>query len=385
MPRLLKRAPLDSPWVTAAATALLAIAFVIALWNARGRDITRFIVLGSDSVVTAEAPAGIAVLPGAGYDGAAFYRLALDPFTGTRTAHGITLDNPAYRQQRIGYPLLVWLLSAGQAAAVPWLLVFVNVAALIALGGIGGYIARLGGAHAAWGLLVPLYPGFIYSLSRDLSEPLAAALGLGALLALLRRRDATAALLLTLAVLTRETALVIAGMAASWWLFLRLRRMPAPHRAVVFVLPAVVYAAWQAFLYTRWGVLPLSSGPGPLTFPFAEYVEAMRGSSSLRRGHRLVFTQLAYLGVMAISVLAALRASRAGAVPKLAWAAFLALTSILPRAVWIDEVGTMRILGDLHVAGATVLLLGHRTPRRVAMLTTVVVAYYVATHLVKYP
>ena len=41
-----------------------------------------------------------------GYDGQFVYRLALDPFTHAVTAHGITLDNPAYRQQRIATALL---------------------------------------------------------------------------------------------------------------------------------------------------------------------------------------------------------------------------------------------------------------------------------------
>ncbi len=40
---------------------------------------------------------------GTGYDGQFVYRLALDPFTRAVTAHGMTLDLPAYRQQRIAH------------------------------------------------------------------------------------------------------------------------------------------------------------------------------------------------------------------------------------------------------------------------------------------
>ena len=50
-----------------------------------------------------------------GYDGAFVYRLALDPFTEQPVAHGITLDNPSYRQQRIVLPLVAWLADAASA------------------------------------------------------------------------------------------------------------------------------------------------------------------------------------------------------------------------------------------------------------------------------
>ena len=64
-----------------------------------------------------------------GYDGQFAYWIARDP---RPTAAGPHLDVPAYRYQRIVYPLLAWALAAGQAAAVPWTLVLINVAAQLA-------------------------------------------------------------------------------------------------------------------------------------------------------------------------------------------------------------------------------------------------------------
>ena len=94
------------------------------------------------------------VAPTYGYDGQFFYRLALNPLNFSQTAYGITMDR-SYRYMRIGYPALTWLVSLGQHFLVPIMLVAVNVAAVGALGYLGGVFARQGGRHALAGLLMP--------------------------------------------------------------------------------------------------------------------------------------------------------------------------------------------------------------------------------------
>jgi len=61
-----------------------------------------------------------------GYDGQFAYYIARDPAGGWRYC-----DVPAYRYQRILYPLLAWALALGQPGVVPWTLVALNVAALV--------------------------------------------------------------------------------------------------------------------------------------------------------------------------------------------------------------------------------------------------------------
>src|SRR3990172_6865503 len=73
--------------------------------------------------------ADIYIHPRDGYDGQFYYRLALDPLTIERTAHGIRLDNPPYRQQRILYPVLAWLV--GRVIPVPWAMLLVNYIAML--------------------------------------------------------------------------------------------------------------------------------------------------------------------------------------------------------------------------------------------------------------
>jgi hypothetical protein len=61
-----------------------------------------------------------------GYDGQFAYFIARDLSAGCQYC-----DVPAYRCQRILYPLLAWMLALGWPEVVPWTLIGVNVAALV--------------------------------------------------------------------------------------------------------------------------------------------------------------------------------------------------------------------------------------------------------------
>jgi len=170
-------------------------------------DVTRFIDAGRSFVNPARAPGNLKIVPGSGYDGEFYYRLALDPANLHRTAFGITFDN-ASRVQRIAYSAIAWLVSGGgRVTAVPWALVTVNVLGLGAIAWLGGVIARDAKRPAVYGLLVAGYFGFLFTLGRDLTEITAATFLLAGIVALRRERPVLAGFLLAAAALSRETAL----------------------------------------------------------------------------------------------------------------------------------------------------------------------------------
>src|SRR5438105_4713537 len=217
-----------SPLAPAIAIAVCYIAFLIPLLRARDGDISRFVIAGGRNVEASKTPPGLTVTPNiGGYDGITFYRLALNPFTVEQAAHGIRLDNPPYRQQRVMYPLLVWLLALGHPTRIPWLLVIINIIGASAMAAFAGAFARKFGLHAMWGVIVPLYPGFVLTFSRDLAEIVAASFAMGAIWTFTSRRNVVAALLLTAAVLTRETTLLLAVALAAAWI---IERVPPRHR-----------------------------------------------------------------------------------------------------------------------------------------------------------
>ncbi|MDA8386174.1 MAG: hypothetical protein M0Z88_07940, partial [Actinomycetota bacterium] len=116
------------------------------------------VVAGSNFVTAAQVPVHLPVLPGAGYDGQFYFRIALAPFDFARHAFGVTLDG-AFRLQRVGYPLVAWLLSFGSAHLLLYALPLANLAALAGLAWVLAKFAIASGKHPLFGLLVALYPG----------------------------------------------------------------------------------------------------------------------------------------------------------------------------------------------------------------------------------
>ena len=354
-----RRDRLDRPLATVLAAGLLYLLFLSLLLARVGGDASTFVTAGDRLADPARTPPGLSVRAGSnGYDGQFFYRLALDPWPSDPTGRGITLDNPPYRQQRLLYPLLAGALALGQPLALPWTLIGVNLTALLALAWLAGALAQRLGRHALEGLLLALYPGFLFSLARDLPEPLEAAWLLGAALAWRSGRCWLAGGLLTLAVLTRETALLAAGC----WLLAALLGTSGPlrdrlRRSGPLLLPLAAGLLWQAALLWRWGRLPLRTGllglAPPLAGPLAFLGLIARFETPLAWAWLAELPLLAGLGVLTAS---ALRGSAARGGEKLAWGAYGLLGISLTPFIWAEDWAFMRALTGAGLFGGIVLL-----------------------------
>jgi hypothetical protein len=172
---------------------------------------------------------------GWGYDGEFYFRLAKAPFSRAPVVAGIRFDFPSYRQQRIGYPLLVWVAGLGRFTAP--LLLIVNVASLGILVWLGMLIAVELGRDDWWGLSFVVFPGFAVTLMFDLAEIVAAALVLAATLLILRNKPWSSIPFLIAAGLTRETTLVLPLAAFLVW------------RKGRWLIPPAVVASWDVVVW----------------------------------------------------------------------------------------------------------------------------------------
>ncbi len=153
-----------------------------------------------------------------GYDGQFAYAIAVNPLGAAPL-----LDDPAYRYQRILYPMLARAMALGQPGLVPWTLIALNILALT-LGTelLGRHLLRRG-LGPWYGLLFVLWVGQWFSLRFDLQEPLSLALALAALALLDRDRVWLAALTFGLGGLTKDIALLFClGAAASTFMSRRI-------------------------------------------------------------------------------------------------------------------------------------------------------------------
>jgi hypothetical protein len=215
-PRVLQRERslrIRSPWVVAA---IVAAFYTLLIMPGLVGNPYQFINIGRQFHSKATSSVAIAhskpIDHKIGYDGQFYYFLAVDP------KHGRDyMDAPGVIYSRIGYPMVVRALSAGQPSIIPYTMVLVNI--LAAIGGtlaIAVFLKRRG-LPPTLALLYGFFPGLAMAVLRDLTEPLAFGLAAAGLLAFNPRskwRLLVSASLFGLAMLTRETVALFPAILA---------------------------------------------------------------------------------------------------------------------------------------------------------------------------
>jgi len=346
---------------------------VVRLLRLADGDIGYFVLAGTEFT---DASAGLPLLDGAGYDGQFFHRLAVNPFDAGDRVAGTVLDS-SWRAARIGYPLLAWIVGLSGVPA-SWALVIVNLAAVTALGVLGGRIARSVGRDAIWGLLLPLYYGFAFSIARDLSEVVATTALVGGVALGMNRRHVVAGLCFSLAVLSRETmvaAVLVIGLVELMFI-VRRRRSVSPVDAV-WLLPFATFVTWHlvvAFLWDR-SLFDVGGGTGSLRIPGAALIEQLPivfsasylGDATLNIVHAVEVCVL--LAVVLVAVIACFRSGQ----PRILTSAFVGLAAMMltvdvPIGIWTDR-NDLRMFAGVYALAVIILL---RTKMRLHLLAFIV-------------
>ncbi|MCW8925391.1 MAG: hypothetical protein OQJ84_03965, partial [Xanthomonadales bacterium] len=152
-----------------------------------------------------------------GYDGQFYYRFSLDPFSNEEKVQGLSVDRPAWRQQRILLPVFTWLIARGDAELSVIAMLAINLLSVAGLTLVGGALLKHHGLSPWPALLLAFYPGLAISVERFLCEPLSLLLLLLSVLSLVKQKFAWGGMFLALAVLGRETALAAALAVAGIW------------------------------------------------------------------------------------------------------------------------------------------------------------------------
>jgi hypothetical protein len=360
---------LNRPVVPAVLAFLGWLGFALARWQiwAKGH-LSLFIMAGHTYTHRAQLPKGLLLVPSAGYDGQFYYRLALDPANWSKTAFGITMDQ-SYRYTRIGYPILVWLVSLGQHRFVPVALVAVNLVAVAGMAFLGGMFARESGRHALWGLAFAAYFGLVISVGRDTAEPLAEALMLGGLLAYRRTRPILATAAFAAGALTRETILLAPAAIAVTRLVAMARRRARPGLAdLTWLVPACAFGLVEvAVHFVVKGEFPLLANTGRnLAVPFTAMIDALKYDfGHINTAHLspidVSLLEYATLAIFIVAGLAVLKVTTAPAHERLAFVFFVLQLGLLSSQIWTSTFGDGRSLIEPYLM-ALILLLA--TPRQ---------------------
>lgn len=363
---------------------MLLCALLGALWGAtlllgligRAGDASALVHFAPPSTMAGLAPEGVAVFPeGQGYDGQFYYRLARSPLSDAERFDGVELDDPALRMTRIGYPTAVRVVSLGPLDTVTSMAV-VNVLAFSAAGAAGAALAVRAG-RACWiGLIFLAVPSMTYGASMSITDALAGALLVSALVALVGRRWILAALALSAAALTRESTLVLSVALLLTALLggrFGVSKSDRRSQAIVAVAPLSLALLWQVVVLLTWDDIGLLGAAGHnVTVPFLGPFQT-DGFFSLSSGDA-VLNKLIPLGCLAVVGTAGIGllrpATNSTSYPPLflvfafAVAAFVA-TMLGPQLLQAFRNST-RAIGEATVLAAAVALWNRNTWSRLA-------------------
>lgn len=154
------------------------------------------------------------------------------------------------RYGRVGLPALIWIGSAGQPRAMPYVQPIIIV---IAAGAAGAAVAVLLPRAGPLSAILPFVaPGFAVSVSGGYAEVVAVAFALWAVVCARAERWMAATALLAAAMLTRENAgAVLVGIVV--WCLIRGKRRPI----VTLAASLIPVFAWYTFVAARYGHIPI--------------------------------------------------------------------------------------------------------------------------------
>jgi len=348
------------------------IAFVVLRLFVAQLNPSYFIVAGSDFVDSAKITHPIKINEGQGYDGQFFYQYSLNPIQFKKEANGITVDLPVYRIQRIGYPVIVWILSlGGKPFLVNWMMIIVNIFAFI---GILFYTNKLINHFNSkpQNLILPLFLcGIFMSLSRNLAEVLELFFFISMVYYLFKEKYWIVISLATLAVFTRETSII----AIAPILFLKSIELYKKEKTIklfaLSIIPFVLFALWKYAIQINMTENEMGTGYSKIGLPFMGIWDGfMYNLDFSDNKHILQFLfWIAYLcwNIYLVVIISKIidfknifniNNNSILAISYLIWLTFALCLTI---TIYIDDWGFLRIFSLWNMIGFIILILHNKT------------------------
>ncbi|MCA0452524.1 MAG: hypothetical protein LCI00_00940 [Chloroflexi bacterium] len=286
-----------------------------------------------------------------GYDGQFNYFIARDPSTASQF-----LDVPAYRFQRILFPMLGRVLALGQPDLIPWAFLLINLVSLAVGTALLEKLLVSFGVSRWYAFTYGLTLGIFGSVRLSLSEPLAYGLVIGGILLAREKRWLWAAVVLALAALAKETTLIFVG---AYGLYLLTQR-DIKNALLLGMIAVVPFAMWQLILRSTLGEMGIGSGGAMATsfeiIPFAGVARIWTDTPAEARGTILLILGPMLLIFVLIPTIWALWAG-IKAVQRGKWSAETSLLLVnaavmlfVPFSTYREPIGILRFIVGLQIA-----------------------------------
>jgi len=258
-------------------------------------NISCFIHFGEESSILVKElipPDFVIMKDTSGYDGQAYYYIGADPFIKTG------LYKIGFRYQRYLYPFLAHILAFGRKTLLPYSLLIINILAILIGTLFLSFMLKKRGINIWYSLIFALGIGNIMALQYDLTTPLFICLILAGIYFYEEKKIVSTALFFSLALITRETAVLII-LAFLVYEFFKKRYK----NSFVIILSFIPFVILQFLLYQRLGKIPLLGSSGHLAMPFAGIIQHI-SNMNLNGGIRAIIREISVVPYFCFVMLA---------------------------------------------------------------------------------
>ena len=259
-------------------------------------NLSCFINFGEKSSLVTEKllPSNFVIMENiTGYDGQAYYYAASDPFIKTNF---YSIDLKKY--QRFLYPFLAYILAFGNKIFLPWTLLIVNIISILVGTLFLSIILKKHNVSIWYALIYSLGIGNIVAFQYNLTTPLFLCLILVGIYFYEEKKIVSTALFFSLALITRETAVLII-LAFLVYEFFKKRYK----NSFVIILSFIPFVILQFLLYQRLGKIPLLGSSGHLAMPFAGIIQHI-SNMNLNGGIRAIIREISVVPYFCFVMLA---------------------------------------------------------------------------------
>jgi hypothetical protein len=241
-------------------------------------------------------PEGLVLYKDAGYDGMLYYQVARD-IPALLSGEKPSLDSP-YRFQRILLPLFSYVLALGDARALPFTLLFANIAAAVGAIALMSSITRTLNLHT---LAVVANPAVLVGILFSLTEPLSLFFVV-LFFWFWERNDQKLNVFsigaLSLSLFARETTVVLIGLLILWFLWRKQWQ-----EMLIISIPLIIFALWQIFLVIHLGSLAFQADGNIVGVPLSGPLALIEWSFQNLNVHRLsALSLLLFLLLLCLSL-----------------------------------------------------------------------------------
>lgn len=301
--------------------------------------------------------------PNVGYDGQFYLYISQDPLILKSPKEKYKyIDSPSYRYQRIFYPLLAYLFSAGNRENLVWSFILINLLSILMGTLVVALMCKERGYSVSYSYFYAFIVGHLISTMRNLNEPVGSFFCILAFYFYFKKSFGKTSLAFSFSVMTKETFILM-----PIGLFLEniiknilfnkygefagnngFKKLIKSNLYLAF--PLVPLLLWQFYVFSRFGKFAYQESMGNIGLPFREiFKKLILLDGRIFSPNKETFEIMIFLTILMVFISLAIALFKKKVPIPGVISIYLIFVSTYGKAIWIDFWSFGRVTIELFI------------------------------------